>query len=86
MEEYNGLISYQMKSYGHIKVKLRQALDSRNMTRNRLRNLTGAKYDVVDRYYRSDNVQMVDLDFFSRVCCVLNCPLSELLEYYPPEK
>lgn len=81
MDEYTGIVSYQIKDYGRIEVKLRQALDSRGITRNRLRTLTGVKYDVIDRYYRSSSIQMVDLDFFAKVCCVLNCPLDELLEY-----
>ena len=81
MEKYVGIITYETKEYGHIKVKLKDALDSRGISRNKLRTLTGVKYDVIDRYYRSDNIQMIDLDFFAKVCCVLNCDLNELLEY-----
>lgn len=81
MDEYTGIITYQTRNYGRIRVKLREALDSRGITRNRLRTLTGAKYDVIDRYYRSEIIQMIDLDFFAKVCCVLNCKLDELLEY-----
>lgn len=81
MDNYTGIITYQTKEYGRIKVKLREAIDSRGITRNKLRTLTGVKYDVIDRYYRSDNIQMVDLDFLAKVCCVLDCPLDELLEY-----
>lgn len=81
MDNYTGIITYHTREYGRIKVKLRQALDSRGITRNRLSVLTGVKYDVVDRYYRSDNIQMVDLDFFAKVCCVLNCKIEDLLEY-----
>ncbi|MBQ7736396.1 MAG: helix-turn-helix transcriptional regulator [Oscillospiraceae bacterium] len=83
MDDYTGIItySYQTKNYGRIRVTLRQALESRGITRNRLRTLTGVKYDVIDRYYRSDSVHMVDLDFFAKICYVLNCDLSELLQY-----
>ncbi len=81
MEDYVGIVTYHIKNYGKINVKLREVLDSRGITRNKLRTLTGVKYDVIDRYYRSDNIQMVDLDFLAKVCCVLNCSLSELLEY-----
>ncbi len=81
MDEYTGIITYHTRKYGRIKVKFRQVLDSRGITRNRLRTLTGVKYDVIDRYYRSDNIQMVDLDFFAKVCCVLGCKIEDLLEY-----
>lgn len=83
MDELKPIITYQTQEYGFIRVKLRQALDSRGITRNRLRTLTGVKYDVIDRYYKGDTVQMADLDFFAKVCCVLNCGLDELLEYVP---
>lgn len=85
MEDYTGIVTYQTKEYGRIRVKLREALDSRGITRNRLRTLTGVKYDVIDRYYRSNSVQMADLDFLAKVCCVLHCDLSELLEYEAPQ-
>lgn len=83
MDELKPIITYQTQEYGFIRVRLRDALDSRGITRNRLRTLTGVKYDVIDRYYKSDTVQMADLDFFAKVCCVLGCELSELLEYVP---
>lgn len=85
MDDLKPIITYQTQKYGFIRVKLRQALDRRGVTRNRLRTLTGVKYDVIDRYYKNDTVQMADLDFLAKVCCVLNCELSELLEYVPVE-
>ena len=85
MDELKPIITYQTQEYGVIRVKLRQVLDSRGITRNRLRTLTGVKYDVIDRYYKNDTVQMADLDFLAKVCCVLGCRLEELLEYIPAE-
>ena len=83
MYELKSISTYHTQEYGFIRVKLREALDSRGITRNRLRTLTGVKYDVIDRYYKNDTVQMADLDFFAKVCRVLNCGLDELLEYVP---
>jgi len=76
MDELKPIITYHTQEYGFIRVKLRQALDSRGITRNRLRTLTGVKYDVIDRYYKNDTVQMVDLDFLAKVCCVLGWALK----------
>lgn len=81
MDKYNGIVTYSIKNYGQVRVKLREALDSRGITRNRLRTLTGVKYDVIDRYYKAGTIQMVDLDFIAKVCCVLGCGIDELLEY-----
>ena len=79
------IVTYHTQEYGTIRVKLREALDNRGITRNRLKTLTGVKYDVIDRYYKNGTIQMADLDFLAKVCFVLNCNLSELLEYIPVE-
>lgn len=86
MNEYKTIVTYHTQEYGFIRVKLRQLLDEKGITRNRLRTLTGVKYDVIDRYYKNKTVQMADLDFLAKVCCVLHCGLDELLEYVPAER
>ena len=84
MDNLNGIIQYEVRDYGRIKVKLADVMDARGITRNRLRTLTGVKYDVVDRYYKGANIVMADLDFLAKVCCVLECQIGDLLEYEPP--
>ena len=86
VEKLRGIIRYQTKEYGRVQVKLAQMLDSRGITRNRLRTLTGVKYDVIDRYYKGSRVEMADLDFLAKVCYVLDCQISDLLEYQRPEE
>ena len=84
MDGVRSIISYQMDEYGTVKVKLGEVLDSCGSTRNRLKTLTGVKYEVIDRYYRN-HVERVDLDFIAKVCYVLNCNVNDLLEYESPE-
>ncbi len=48
--------------------------------------MTGVKYDVIDRYYKGVRVEMADLDFLAKVCYVLDCRVSDLLEYRRPEE
>lgn len=57
MNEYKEIVSRQVRDYGRIEVKLKDQLDRRQMTRNRLRTLTGVKYDVIDRYYKGVDIQ-----------------------------
>jgi len=80
MDEYNGIIS--VKDYGKVVVKLSEVLDRKMITRNKLRTLTGIKYEVIDRYYKAKNIERVDLDFIAKVCYVLDCEISDLLEYH----
>lgn len=84
MDELKSIISYHTEEYGCIRVKLAEILNSRGITRNRLKTLTGAKYDVIDRYYKANNVIMADLDFLAKVCYVLECDIQDLLEYEKP--
>ncbi len=84
MDNLNGIIQYEVRDYGRIRVKLAEVMDSRGITRNRLRTLTGVKYDVIDRYYKGTNVIMADLDFLAKVCFVLDCKIEDLLVYECP--
>lgn len=84
MDELRSLVSYRIGEYGCVRVKLAEILDSRGITRNHLRTLTGVKYSVIDRYYKSDSVERVDLDFIAKVCYALNCKVEDLLEYEEP--
>lgn len=86
MDSLKSIIRYQTTEYGCIKVKLAEQLENRGITRNRLHTLTSVKYEVIDRYYKNKNIALVDLDFLSKVCCVLDCEISDLLEYQPPSK
>ena len=83
--DMKNIISYQTAEYGYIKDKLAEVLEQRGITRNRLRTLTGVKYDVIDRYYKGQNVSLADLDFLAKCCYVLDCSISDLLEYQAPE-
>ena len=85
MDGFSGIVQYEIKDYGCVRVKLAELLQRRGITRNRLRTLTGVKYEVIDRYYKGNNVIMADLDFLAKVCCVLDCKIEDLPEYQPPE-
>ena len=61
-------------------------MDARKITRNRLRTLTGIKYDVIDRYYKGQDIALVDLDFLAKICYVLDCRVEDLLHYEQPEQ
>jgi putative transcriptional regulator len=85
MDGQKSIIRYQTAEYGCVRVKLAEVMEARGITRNRLRTLTGVKYDVIDRYYKGSNVALADLDFLAKVCYVLDCEISDLLEYQPPQ-
>lgn len=78
------VVSYQTTEYGCVRIKLAEVLDSRGITRNHLSKLTGVKYGIIDRYYKANQIERVDLDFIAKVCFVLGCKVEDLLEYEQP--
>lgn len=85
MSEPRSIVSYRINEYGRVRVKLAELLENRGITRNRLRTLTGVKYEVIDRYFKADRVEMADLDFLAKVCYTLDCKIEDILEYEGPE-
>ena len=71
-----------IRQFGKVDIKLKDYLDSHDITRNSLALATGIRYDVIDRYYKRKVVR-IDLENFAKICYALNCKLSDILEYIP---
>lgn len=79
MYKCNNLI--KVGDYGRVVIKLDEIMDKYDITRNKLAKVTGIKYSVIDRYYKADNVERVDLEVLAKVCYVLGCDVGDILEY-----
>lgn len=55
------------------------------MTRKALAELVGVRPNTIGDLY-NEKVKRVDLDLLNSICRVLNCDLSDLLEYQPDEQ
>ncbi len=56
-------------------------MDKRRISRNKLSQITGIKYSVIDRYYRSQDIVRIDLDLLAKICYTLECNIDDILEY-----
>lgn len=82
MKDTNGIFVRQ--EYGCVRITLKQVMEQKGITRNRLSEMTGIRYDVITRHF--NNIpQRVDLDMFARICYVLDCKIEDLLHYDKPE-
>lgn len=81
MQGINGIVQHKIKDYGYICAKLVDMRSNRNIPRNHLPALTGAKYDVIGRYDKRCNIALADLNFLAKVCRVSDCQVSNLPEY-----
>lgn len=76
----NGI--FVLRNYGKVKINIniKPIMKEKNITRNKLSVLTGATYNVINRYYNSD-ISRIDLDVLARICYVLDCDVADILEY-----
>jgi len=73
------------KEYGFVKLRLRDLMEERGISRNQLAKLIDARFEVVNKWYQGD-VEKMDLDILARICYALHCTVEELLQYVPAEK
>ena len=69
------------KQYGRLILKLDAVRQSRNISKNKLSNLMGVSYSILLRYCNHEEFGLVDFDFLARACYVLNCDITDLIEY-----
>jgi len=80
----NGI--FNLKDYGNIVITLKEVMEQKGMTRNKLANLTGLVYNTIDRYYKYEPkpISSVDLDVLAKICYVLDCEVKDVLRYEKP--
>ncbi|HWQ50824.1 MAG TPA: helix-turn-helix transcriptional regulator [Terriglobales bacterium] len=78
MDETNSVL--QRRAYGRVRLKLKELLDARGMTRNHLARKIDTRFEVVDKWYK-DQVENIDADILARICFALDCRVEDILEY-----
>ena len=63
-----------------VQLTLGNALKRANITRYELSKRTGIQYQVIDNYYKN-KVKRYDSFVLERICIVLDCDISEIIEY-----
>ena len=71
---------FYTKEYGSIQLHLDEIMQERGINRNQLAKQIGSRFEVINNWCKGD-VERIDLDVLARICCVLDCSVSDLLEY-----
>ena len=67
---------YILRNCGKVEIMLKNILDKKGISRNKLCNMIGTNYDLINRYY-NNKVTRIDLDMLA----VLRCDICDLLKY-----
>ena len=63
-----------------IKLELKEALVSRNISRYELSKRTGIQYQIIDKYYKN-RVIRYDSYVLDRICAALDCGIDEIIKF-----
>jgi len=55
-------------------------MDAKGISRNKLANLTGMRFEVADRWYAGD-IERMDMDVLARICYALDCQVGDVIRH-----
>ena len=74
-----------MESYGAIRIKLDELIKEAGISKNKLSHRAEMQRSQINHYCNNE-ITRLDIDVLARICTVLQCDISDLLEFVPPEK
>ena len=63
-----------------IRICLDKTLSNFGISRYELAKRTGIRYQIIDNYYKN-KVKRYDSYVLERICCALNCDVTDVIEY-----
>lgn len=71
---------YTLNQYGHIELRLKEVMNSRDISRNALARAVNTRFEVIDKWYQG-HVEKIDADILARICYVLECTPEDIIRY-----
>lgn len=66
--------------YGKIKIRLKEIMDRKQISRNQLAKTTNTRFEVINKWYNG-SVERMDCDVLARLCYSLDCSVEDIIEY-----
>lgn len=73
-----------MGEYGTIRIHLSELITESGISKNKLCHKAELQRAQLNNYCNNNIVRM-DIDVLARICTVMNCQISDLLEFIPPD-
>lgn len=70
--------------YGKIRINLEKELKRSGLSKNKFSQKAEMQRTQLNRYL-NDDVALLDKAVLGRICTVLDCDISDILEFVPPE-
>ena len=73
-----------MEEYGTVRIKLNELIAQAGLSKNKLSHKAEMQRSQINNYC-NNRITRLDIDVLARICTVLNCSISDLLEFVPPQ-
>lgn len=73
-----------MEEYGTVRIKLNELIAQAGISKNKLSYKAEMQRSQINNYC-NNRITRLDIDVLVRICTVLNCSISDLLEFVPPQ-
>lgn len=74
-----------MEKYGKIHIKLNELIVQKGISKNKLSHRAEMQRTQINNYCNNE-ITRLDTDVLARICTALDCKISDLLEFVPPEQ
>ncbi|MBD5119253.1 MAG: helix-turn-helix transcriptional regulator [Clostridiales bacterium] len=74
-----------LERFGTIKINLTDLIEQRGISKNKLSQRAEMQRTQLNNYC-NNTISRLDIDVLARLCTVLECNISELLQFVPPEQ
>lgn len=74
-----------MEQYGTIRINLDQLIKQTGISKNKLSHRAEMQRTQINNYC-NNTITRLDIDVLARLCTVLDCGISDLLEFVPPDR
>ena len=74
-----------MERYGTIRINLAKLIEKKGISKNKLSQRAEMQRTQLNNYC-NNSISRLDVDVLARLCTVLDCKISDLLEFVPPQE
>lgn len=70
------------QDYGYIKINLKDLIEEKQISKNKLAHLAQMERTQLNRYC-NNQIKLLDTNVLARLCTALDCKIEDILEFVP---